>query len=165
VRPRAFAVFRSAGSSPTGLRSIQALEFLRPAPEADLGGVEITPGIDADVVDPLELSGHASAASPRGEHLAGLPLECDNLIVGSVGDEDEILRGILRRHQVPNRAVSKRLRLDSKFLHESAVLAKHLNADHRLLSPCTSIDGAAPVLCGTGAVTCPRRLSPSATCR
>src|SRR5262249_61931692 len=44
--------------------SIQALELLRATAEADLGGVQVALGIDADVVHPLELPGHASAATP-----------------------------------------------------------------------------------------------------
>jgi hypothetical protein len=48
-----------------GLHSIQALKFLRPTPEADLGCVEVALGIDADVVHPFELPGHASAAAAR----------------------------------------------------------------------------------------------------
>jgi hypothetical protein len=60
-----------------GLLSIQALKFLRSTPEADLGCVEVALGIDADVVHPFELPGYASAAAPRGEHLAVLPPERD----------------------------------------------------------------------------------------
>src|SRR6266487_5933274 len=111
-----------------GLRSIQALKFLRPTPEADLGCVEVALGIDADVVHPFELPGHASAAAPRGEHLAVLPPERDDLIIRPIGDEDEPLHWIFRQHQVPHRAVGERLRLDPELLHERAVLAEHLDA-------------------------------------
>ena len=55
-------------------------------------------------------------------------IERADLPVGAVGDEDVALRRVLRQHQVPDRAVLQRLRLDAEFLHEGAVLAEHLDA-------------------------------------
>ena len=45
-----------------------------------------------------------------------------------VGDEDEVLRGIFGEHQVPDRAVGERLRLDPELFDERAVFAKNLDA-------------------------------------
>ena len=67
----------------------------------------------------------------RPHWLSSLPVSrasVMDLAVGAVGDEDVALLGILRQHEVPYRAVRKRLRLDAEFLHERAVLAEHLDA-------------------------------------
>ena len=111
-----------------GLNLLRRVEFLRPAAEADLRGVEITLGIDADVVHPLELAGLAAVPAPLRQRLAVLARYRDDLAIGAIGDEDEALLRVARKHQVPDRAVLQGLRLDAKLLHEGAVLAKHLDA-------------------------------------
>src|SRR5688572_29492435 len=112
----------SAGSLSYGV------EFLRPAAEADLRGVEITLGIDANVVHPLELAGLSAVPAPLRQRLAIRARYRDDLAIGAVGDEDEALLPIARKHQVPDRAVLQGLRLDTELLREGAVLARDLDA-------------------------------------
>src|SRR5262249_49885270 len=90
-------------------RRLDPGELLDPPAEADLGSVQITLGVDRDVVDPFELAGLAAVPAPLGQHLAGLAGDGDDLAVGAVGDEDVALLRVLRQHQVPDRAIGKGL--------------------------------------------------------
>src|SRR5262245_42306402 len=77
-------------------RGAAALEFLHAPAGANLGRVEIALGIDRYVVHPLEFAGHAAGAAKLRQPLTALPIERVDLHVGTIGEEDIALGGILR---------------------------------------------------------------------
>src|SRR4029453_4054446 len=120
------APFHSITSSARAL--LHRTKFLHTAPKADLRGGEAALRVNRNVVPPLELAGLAPVAAPLREQLSILARKRVDLAIGAVRDEDELLLRIDRQHQIPARAVGKRLGFDPQFLYESAILAEHLDA-------------------------------------
>src|SRR5262249_6007156 len=93
-----------------------------------LGRVEVALGVRRDRVHAVELAGLAAAVAERGELLERVAQDHAHPLVLAVGQEHELLVGILRERDVPHRAGGARVSGIERLLHERAVRLEHLEA-------------------------------------
>src|SRR5829696_3645188 len=96
--------------------------------------------VDRDTAYGEELSRITAAAAECPDRRERVALQDVYLLIVAVGDEHVTLLGVIRKREIPCRAVGRdhaelsghrraeRILRDDRFLHEGAVLAKHLNA-------------------------------------
>src|SRR6266581_630939 len=83
-------------------------ELLDALPGVDFGRVDVAPGIEADLVQPVELAGFAPAPPEAAELLQRVPLEHVDRHVGVVADIETGLPGVgreIHRHRRARQAV------------------------------------------------------------
>src|SRR6266849_526567 len=77
-------------------------EFLQALPLVRLRDEQVALRIDGEVVGAVELSGPVAGTSEGAHHLEGIALEHMHLLVGAVGNEQELLTRIDGESDVPH---------------------------------------------------------------
>src|SRR6516164_5965478 len=103
-------------------------ELLDALPGVDLGGIDVTLGVDRHGVHPVELAGIAAVMAEAADHAAIVALDHPDLVVLAIGAEQIGLLRIGPDRDVPHRTVAERVLLEEELLHEGAVLPEHLDA-------------------------------------
>src|SRR3954463_9843367 len=134
TRTRASLLRRSArphGTLVLALRDrLHALveEALQAAAVVGLGRIDVALRVGGDAVNGEELPGHLAALAEAGEDLARPAIEDPYFLVVAIGEVDELLLRVIRKGDVPRRAVAERLLRDPRLLHELAFRREHLDA-------------------------------------
>ena len=150
TRWTALCASASPASSATNVAPISRLRFMSAsAQRCDellhalavmlLARIHVALRVNRDAADREELSRISTAAPERAHRRQRVALQDVDLLVVTVGDEDEPLLLIVRERQVPRRPVrrhdaelpghdrAERVLRDDGLSHERAVLPKHLN--------------------------------------
>src|SRR5262249_51051273 len=90
-----------------------------------LGGEDVTPRVDGDVVHAEELPGHAAETAIGPNHFAVGPADHTHLVVAAVDIDQEALLLVRPQIDIPDRT-AQCLRQVDPFAHEAAVLAEDL---------------------------------------
>src|SRR3954465_907134 len=64
-------------------------EFLRTLAGIDLGGEDVALGVEREIVNPVEVAGHAAVAAEAADGFAGLARQRADLVIGAVGVDQE----------------------------------------------------------------------------
>src|SRR4051812_14792269 len=92
-------------------------ELLDPLALVGLGRVQVALRVDRDAVHAEELAGLPAAVAEAGDLRERLAHDHAHLLVGAVGEEDELLLRILRESDVPRRSRGERLPGEPRLLH------------------------------------------------
>src|SRR5260370_31759660 len=102
------------------------VNFCRRFPSYVFRDEQVALRIDGEVVGAVELSGPVAGTSEGAHHLEGIALEHMHLLVGAVGNEQELLTRIDGESDVPHRSAAERVLRHEGLLDERALSAKYL---------------------------------------
>src|SRR3954447_17071697 len=126
--PRLSVTSRNSAEPLSSQRIRGQLELLDAFSGIDLGGVDVALRIHRHGVDPMKLTGVASATAEAADHSAVLALEHPDLVVLAVRAQQVCLLRIGPDRDIPYRAVAERVLFEEPFLDEGAVFPEHLDA-------------------------------------